>query len=157
LWPRQSLCVKKLIPTTLTHLEINAFLYLDLLVYQALLCLSVYVIMDLFFFNWWTDSLAYNHFTDNMSFRYLSWNSILCIQDLPSDLKQRNEQKKICTSSLASEFPEDCKFYPADTKDELHKVISPIVSWEFWLYILYFLHQMYAQADNLSLHLSVLY
>lgn len=30
--------------------------------------------------------------------------------------------KKICTCSLASEFPEDCKFYPADTKDELHKV-----------------------------------
>lgn len=24
---------------------------------------------------------------------------------------------------LASEFPEDCKFYPADKKDELHKVI----------------------------------
>ncbi|KAK7352183.1 hypothetical protein VNO80_17601 [Phaseolus coccineus] len=45
------------------------------------------------------------------------------IRDLPSDLKQRNELKKICTSSLASEFPEDCKFYPADTKDELHKFL----------------------------------
>lgn len=30
--------------------------------------------------------------------------------------------KKICTCSLDSEFPEDCKFYPADTEDELHKV-----------------------------------
>lgn len=28
----------------------------------------------------------------------------------------------MCSSSLSSEFPEDCKFYPADTKDELHKV-----------------------------------
>ncbi|XP_065637332.1 uncharacterized protein LOC111995854 [Quercus suber] len=26
-------------------------------------------------------------------------------------------------SKLASEFPEDCKFYPADTKDDLHKFI----------------------------------
>lgn len=30
-------------------------------------------------------------------------------------------------SSLASEFPEDCKFYPADTKDDLHKVIVFII------------------------------
>lgn len=28
----------------------------------------------------------------------------------------------MCSSTLSSEFPEDCKFYPADTKDELHKV-----------------------------------
>lgn len=33
----------------------------------------------------------------------------------------------MCTSSLASEFPEDCKFYPADTKDELHKVIISLL------------------------------
>lgn len=45
------------------------------------------------------------------------------IRDLPPDLKQRNELKKMCTSSLASEFPEDCKFYQADTKDELHKFL----------------------------------
>lgn len=37
-------------------------------------------------------------------------------------MKRRNDSKKMCTSSIASEFPEDCKFYPADTKDELHKV-----------------------------------
>ncbi|ESQ30497.1 hypothetical protein EUTSA_v10011257mg [Eutrema salsugineum] len=43
------------------------------------------------------------------------------IRDLPSDLKKKNELKKMCASQLASEFPEDCKFYPADTKDELHK------------------------------------
>lgn len=44
------------------------------------------------------------------------------MQDLPSDLKKKNEMKKMCASQLASEFPEDCKFYPADTRDELHKV-----------------------------------
>ncbi|PQP93241.1 pre-rRNA-processing protein TSR1 homolog [Prunus yedoensis var. nudiflora] len=43
------------------------------------------------------------------------------IRDLPTDTKRRHDSKKTCTSSLASEFPEDCKFYPADTKDELHK------------------------------------
>ncbi|KAF8410320.1 hypothetical protein HHK36_002847 [Tetracentron sinense] len=43
------------------------------------------------------------------------------IRDLPMDPKKRHDLKKMCSSSLASEFPEDCKFYPADTKDELHK------------------------------------
>ncbi|PON90448.1 Ribosome biogenesis protein [Trema orientale] len=43
------------------------------------------------------------------------------IRDLPSEMKRKHETKKICASSLYSEFPEDCKFYPADTKDELHK------------------------------------
>ncbi|XP_076948564.1 uncharacterized protein LOC143620853 [Bidens hawaiensis] len=43
------------------------------------------------------------------------------LRGLPSDLKRRNDLKKTCVSSLSSEFPEDCKFYPADTKDDLHK------------------------------------
>ncbi|CAA0270937.1 unnamed protein product [Arabidopsis thaliana] len=43
------------------------------------------------------------------------------IRDLPSDVKKKNEMKKMCASQLASVFPEDCKFYPADTRDELHK------------------------------------
>ncbi|XWS24589.1 hypothetical protein CRYUN_Cryun28dG0116000 [Craigia yunnanensis] len=47
--------------------------------------------------------------------------TVVLIRDLPTELKRRNEAKKICTSSLTSEFPEDCKFYPADTKDDLHK------------------------------------
>ncbi|KAJ8538175.1 hypothetical protein K7X08_014715 [Anisodus acutangulus] len=45
------------------------------------------------------------------------------IRDLSGDLKMKNDSKKACASSLASEFPEDCKFYPADTKDELHKFL----------------------------------
>ena len=51
---------------------------------------------------------------------------LVCFQGLPTELKKRNELKKICASTLASEFPEDCKFYPADTKDDLHKVSRPI-------------------------------
>ncbi|KAM1398258.1 hypothetical protein ACFX2I_015726 [Malus domestica] len=47
--------------------------------------------------------------------------TVVLIRDLPADVKRRHDSKKICTSSLASEFPEDCKYYPADTKDDLHK------------------------------------
>ncbi|KAF4389095.1 hypothetical protein F8388_026824 [Cannabis sativa] len=43
------------------------------------------------------------------------------IRDLPDEMKRRHDMKKLCISSLVSEFPEDCKFYPADTTDELHK------------------------------------
>ncbi|XP_059634520.1 uncharacterized protein LOC132276897 [Cornus florida] len=43
------------------------------------------------------------------------------IRDLPNDLKGRNDLKKTCISSLTAEFPEGCRFYPADTKDDLHK------------------------------------
>ncbi|KAJ4964379.1 hypothetical protein NE237_024318 [Protea cynaroides] len=47
----------------------------------------------------------------------------LLIRDLPVEPKKKQELKKICSCNLASEFPEDCKFYPADTKDELHKFL----------------------------------
>lgn len=50
-------------------------------------------------------------------------NIVLYLQDLPIELKRKNDSKKMCISRLASEFPEDCKFYPADTNDELHKVL----------------------------------
>ncbi|KAK6933908.1 Ribosome biogenesis protein BMS1/TSR1, C-terminal [Dillenia turbinata] len=43
------------------------------------------------------------------------------IRDLPVEPKKSHDLKKMCISSLTSEFPEDCKFYPADTKDELRK------------------------------------
>ncbi|KAF9601778.1 hypothetical protein IFM89_022946 [Coptis chinensis] len=49
--------------------------------------------------------------------------TVVFIRDLPVELKKRNELKKMCMSNLASEFPEDSKFYPADTKDELHKFL----------------------------------
>ncbi|KAJ0250307.1 hypothetical protein HA466_0136600 [Hirschfeldia incana] len=43
------------------------------------------------------------------------------IRDLPSGLKMKNVLRKTCASHLASEFPKDCEFYPADTRDELRK------------------------------------
>ncbi|KAK1284113.1 hypothetical protein QJS10_CPB21g00790 [Acorus calamus] len=47
--------------------------------------------------------------------------TVVLVRDLPMDLKKKHDLKKLCVSSLASEFPDDCKFFPADTKDELHK------------------------------------
>ncbi|KAL6547710.1 hypothetical protein OROHE_009415 [Orobanche hederae] len=47
--------------------------------------------------------------------------TVVLIRDLPDDMKRKHELKKMCMSMLAPEFPEDCKFYPADKKDELHK------------------------------------
>ncbi|KAJ8772731.1 hypothetical protein K2173_027908 [Erythroxylum novogranatense] len=49
--------------------------------------------------------------------------TVVLIRDLPTDLKRRNETKKMCSSCLANEFTEDCKFYPADTQDDLHKFL----------------------------------
>uniref|UniRef100_A0A1D1Y5B3 Pre-rRNA-processing protein TSR1 n=1 Tax=Anthurium amnicola TaxID=1678845 RepID=A0A1D1Y5B3_9ARAE len=43
------------------------------------------------------------------------------IRDLPNDMKKRQELKKICSCFAASELPEDCKVYLADTKEELRK------------------------------------
>ncbi|KAG8091465.1 hypothetical protein GUJ93_ZPchr0012g21725 [Zizania palustris] len=43
------------------------------------------------------------------------------IRDLPSDNKSRQELKKTAISFVSPELPEDCKFYAADTKDDLHK------------------------------------
>ncbi|OIV97573.1 hypothetical protein TanjilG_12330 [Lupinus angustifolius] len=73
-----------------------------------------------------TDSCYIDSFGDQCLsvFRSLGLPStVVFIRDLPTELKQRNELKKMCTSTLSSEFPEDCKFYPADTKDELHKFL----------------------------------
>ncbi|KAF3338094.1 Pre-rRNA-processing protein TSR1 [Carex littledalei] len=50
----------------------------------------------------------------------LSSTSVL-IRDLPQDVKSKSEAKKISISSLSSEMSEDCKYYAADTKEELHK------------------------------------
>ncbi|XP_033147374.1 LOW QUALITY PROTEIN: pre-rRNA-processing protein TSR1 homolog [Brassica rapa] len=46
------------------------------------------------------------------------------IRDLPSELKKKNKLKKMCASRLASEFPKDCNFDPADTTDELHQFMG---------------------------------
>ena len=51
-------------------------------------------------------------------------------------------------SSLASEFPEDCKFYPADTKDDLHKVIVLIIYLELPLSALSSNHIIFFDKSN---------
>lgn len=75
-------------------------------------------IVDVFYLLWFFSGQIFSRF------ELETQNFLLCLQDLPNDLKRRHDTKKTCTSSLVSEFPEDCKFYPADTKDELHKVIA---------------------------------
>ncbi|XBI01376.1 hypothetical protein VPH35_130168 [Triticum aestivum] len=42
------------------------------------------------------------------------------IRDLPSDTKSKQELKKAAVSFLSPELPEDCRFYAAETKDDLH-------------------------------------
>ncbi|KAM0915889.1 hypothetical protein ACQ4PT_010544 [Festuca glaucescens] len=42
------------------------------------------------------------------------------IRDLPSDTKSRQELKKAVVSFVSPELPEDSKFYPAETKEDLH-------------------------------------
>ncbi|KAH0455585.1 hypothetical protein IEQ34_015617 [Dendrobium chrysotoxum] len=44
------------------------------------------------------------------------------IRDLPAGMREKQNVKKNAISCLGSELPEDCRFYPADTKEELHKV-----------------------------------
>ncbi|KAI0499326.1 hypothetical protein KFK09_020229 [Dendrobium nobile] len=43
------------------------------------------------------------------------------IRDLPVGMREKQTVKKNAISCLGSELPEDCRFYPADTKEELHK------------------------------------
>eukprot|EP00268_Persea_americana_P033412 TRINITY_DN33098_c0_g1_i1.p1 TRINITY_DN33098_c0_g1~~TRINITY_DN33098_c0_g1_i1.p1 ORF type:complete len:798 (+),score=166.58 TRINITY_DN33098_c0_g1_i1:113-2506(+) len=69
-----------------------------------------------------------NSYVDSFGSRCLSVfrslglpSTAVLIRDLPEDQRRKSDLKKMCSSTLASEFPEDCKFYPADTKEELHK------------------------------------
>lgn len=48
-------------------------------------------------------------------------NTTVLIRDLPPGLREKRDVKKIVISCLGSELPDDCRFYPADTKEELHK------------------------------------
>lgn len=68
-------------------------------------------------------NLSHDSFLCRFSRRPLVQIFDFCFQDLPDDLKSKNEVKKMCMSTLASEFREDCKFYAADKEEELHKVL----------------------------------
>jgi pre-rRNA-processing protein TSR1 len=41
---------------------------------------------------------------------------------MPVDQKKKQDARKACISSLSAEFPEDCKIFPADAKDDCQKV-----------------------------------
>ncbi|XP_024973103.1 pre-rRNA-processing protein TSR1 homolog [Cynara cardunculus var. scolymus] len=98
-------------------------------------CMEMAKIADLIVFvasaNCSSEQGSSNYYIDEFGSRCLSVfrslglpSSAIFLRDLPPDLKRRNDLKKTCISSLASEFPEDCKIYPADTKDDLHKFMS---------------------------------
>ncbi|KAK4436352.1 Pre-rRNA-processing protein T [Sesamum alatum] len=99
---------------------------------DLLTCMEMAKVADLIAFvaspNSFDEADEENHFIDSFGSQCLSVfrtlglpSTAVLIRDLPDDLKRKQELKKMCTSMLASEFPEDCKFYPADKKDELHK------------------------------------
>ncbi|KAL5557745.1 hypothetical protein UlMin_033956 [Ulmus minor] len=92
---------------------------------DLLSCMEMAKVADLFAF---VVSASTSDYIDSFGSQCLSVfrslglpSTVALIRDLPDDMKRRHDLKKICTSSLSSEFPEDCKFYLADTKDELHK------------------------------------
>ncbi|KAL1194958.1 hypothetical protein V5N11_030490 [Cardamine amara subsp. amara] len=99
---------------------------------DLLTCMEMAKVADLMAFvasgnSSWEDNSS-NNFIDSFGSQCLSVlrsiglpSTTVLIRDLPSEVKKKNELKKMCASELASEFPEDCKFFPADTKDELHK------------------------------------
>ncbi|KZV16533.1 hypothetical protein F511_11365 [Dorcoceras hygrometricum] len=102
---------------------------------DLLACMEMAKIADLIAFvaspNAYSEGSDSDCFIDSFGSRCLSAfrtlglpSTVVLIRDLPDDLKGKNELKKSCISELASEFPEDCKFYPADKKDELHKILS---------------------------------
>ncbi|PKA51052.1 hypothetical protein AXF42_Ash007709 [Apostasia shenzhenica] len=43
------------------------------------------------------------------------------IRDLPAGIREKQDVKKTAISCVSSQLPEDCRFYPADTTDDLHK------------------------------------
>ncbi|KAL0403083.1 UNVERIFIED_CONTAM: Pre-rRNA-processing protein T [Sesamum radiatum] len=99
---------------------------------DLLTCMEMAKVADLIAFvaspNTLDEADEENHFIDSFGSQCLSVfrtlglpSTVVLIRDLPDDLKRKQEVKKMCMSMLASEFPEDCKFYPADKKDELHK------------------------------------
>ncbi|KAF8089094.1 hypothetical protein N665_0518s0020 [Sinapis alba] len=91
---------------------------------DLLTCMEMAKVADLIAFvaSPWDENVS--NFIDSFGSQCLS---VLRFIGLPSttvlirDLKKKNDLKKMCASQLASEFPEDCEFVPADTRDDLHK------------------------------------
>ncbi|XP_068639878.1 uncharacterized protein [Aristolochia californica] len=97
---------------------------------DLLACMEMAKVADLIAFVVSASTLCDDDYIDEFGNQCLSVfralglpSTAVLIRDLPVDMKKRHDLKKSCTSSLTSQFPEDCKFYPVDTKDELHKFI----------------------------------
>nr|GMD08500.1 pre-rRNA-processing protein TSR1 homolog [Ipomoea batatas] len=95
---------------------------------DLLACMEMAKVADLIAFVASASSTSEEDYIDSFGYHCLSVfraiglpSTAVLIRDLPSELKRKQDLKKACISSLASEFPEGCKFYPAGTKDELHK------------------------------------
>ncbi|KAH9303457.1 hypothetical protein KI387_015040, partial [Taxus chinensis] len=97
-------------------------------------CLEMAKVADIIAFvasaDGFSHGAAHNHYID-----LIEVNAYLCldpwvfpalsalITDLPMDQKKKQDAKKDCILRLASEFPEDCKILPADTKDDCQKLL----------------------------------
>ncbi|RZC55030.1 hypothetical protein C5167_013892 [Papaver somniferum] len=91
-------------------------------------CIEMAKVADLFAFVTDASPCSSNSHIDQFGAQCLSFfrslglpSSVVLIRNLPCDPHKRNDMRKRCASSLASEFTDDSKFYPADTKEELHK------------------------------------
>ncbi|KAG9458660.1 hypothetical protein H6P81_003168 [Aristolochia fimbriata] len=95
---------------------------------DLLSCMEMAKVADLIAFVASASAIHDDDYIDEFGSRCLSVfrapgfpSTAVLMRDLPADTKKRHDLKKSCTLSLASHFPEDCKFYPVDTKNELHK------------------------------------
>ncbi|XP_038974747.1 pre-rRNA-processing protein TSR1 homolog [Phoenix dactylifera] len=99
---------------------------------DLLTCMEMAKVADLIAFvvsaNSFTDGCESSGLIDAFGIQCLSVlraiglpSTAVLIQDLPLDMKRKQELKKMAVSCLSSELPEDCRFYPADTKEDLHK------------------------------------
>ncbi|KAI3916131.1 hypothetical protein MKW98_004572 [Papaver atlanticum] len=94
-------------------------------------CIEMAKVADLFAFVTDASPCSSNSHIDQFGSQCLSFfrslglpSSVVLIRNFPCDPHKRNDMRKMCASSLASEFTDDSKFYPADTKEELHKFMS---------------------------------
>jgi len=77
-----------------------------------------------------SEGVMHNHYIDTIGGQCLSMlralglpSTVGLVIDMPVDQKKKQDARKACISSLSAEFPEDCKIFPADAKDDCQKLI----------------------------------
>lgn len=77
-----------------------------------------------------SEGVMHNHYIDTIGGQCLSMlraqglpSTVGLVIDLPVDQKKKQDARKACISSLSTEFPEDCKIFPADAKDDCQKLM----------------------------------